>query len=226
MILINDKNCSDLKIVFSELPSIPKPVRNVEEKFVSGRDGSLIIDRGTYQNIPIMLIGHAECKRTELIDYFGTTGELKFETSPDRFWKYRVTAIDVKEVLDDGVLLAFSINMSLGPHKYLVSGKSKIIGSSTLSLKNDYNANAYPFLKIKGTGTIGIIKNGIQILSIKDITDYVDIDCEADVIHRNNVNYDNKAIGDTFYLDANKTTELKFTGNVSEVILIPNWREI
>lgn len=226
MILINDKNCSDLKIVFSELPSIPKPVRNVEEKFVSGRDGSLIIDRGTYQNIPIMLTGHAECKRTELIDYFGATGELKFETSPDRFWKYRVTAIDVKEVLDDGVLLAFSINMSLGPHKYLVSGKSKIIGSSTLSLKNDYNANAYPFLKIKGTGTIGIIKNGIQILSIKDITDYVDIDCEADVIHRNNVNYDNKAIGDTFYLDANKTTELKFTGNVSEVILIPNWREI
>ena len=226
MILINDKNCSDLKIVFSELPSIPKPVRNVEEKFVSGRDGSLIIDRGTYQNIPIMLIGHAECKRTELIDYFGTTGELKFETSPDRFWKYRVTAIDIKEALDDGVLLAFSINMSLNPHKYLVSGKSKIIGSSTLSLKNDYNANAYPFLKIKGTGTIVIIKNGIQILSIKDITDYVDIDCEADVIHRNNVNYDNKATGDTFYLDANKTTELKFTGNVSEVILIPNWREI
>lgn len=226
MILINDKNCSDLKIVFSELPSIPKPVRNVEEKLVSGRDGSLIIDRGTYQNIPIMLTGHAECKRTELIDYFGIVGELKFETGPDRFWKYRVTAIDVKEVLDDGVLLAFSINMSLGPHKYLVSGKSKIIWSSTLSLKNDYNANAYPFLKIKGTGTIGIIKNGIQILSIKDITDYVDIDCEADVIHRNNVNYDNKATGDTFYLDANKTTELKFTGNVSEVILIPNWREI
>lgn len=226
MILINDKNCSDLKIVFSELPSIPKPVRNVEEKFVSGRDGSLIIDRGTYQNIPIMLTGHAECKRTELIDYFGTTGELKFETSPDRFWKYRVTAIDIKEVLDDGVLLAFSINMSLNPHKYLVSGKSKIIGSSTLSLKNDYNANVYPFLKIKGTGTIGIIKNGIQILSIKGITDYVDIDCEADVIHRNNVNYDNKATGDTFYLDANKTTELKFTGNLSEVILIPNWREI
>lgn len=226
MILINDKNCSDLKIVFSELPSIPKPVRNVEEKLVSGRDGSLIIDRGTYQNIPIMLIGHAECKRTELIVYFGTTGELKFETSPDRFWKYRVTAIDIKEVLDDGVLLAFSINMSLDPHKYLVYGKSKIIGSSTLSLKNDYNANAYPFLKIKGTGTIGIIKNGIQILSIKDITDYVDIDCEADVIHRNNVNYDNKATGDTFYLDANKTTELKFTGNVSEVILIPNWKEI
>jgi hypothetical protein len=226
LILINDKNCSDLKIVFSELPSIPKPVRNVEEKLVSGRDGSLIIDRGTYQNIPIMLIGHAECKRTELIDYFGTTGELKFETSPDRFWKYRVTAIDIKEVLDDGVLLAFSINMSLDSHKYLVSGKSKIIGSSTLSLKNDYNANAYPFLKIKGTGTIGIIKNGIQILSIKDITDYVDIDCEADIIHRNNVNYDNKATGDTFYLDANKTTELKFTGNVSEVILIPNWREI
>lgn len=226
MILINDKNCSDLKIVFSELPSIPKPVRNVEEKFVSGRDGSLIIDRGTYQNIPIMLTGHAECKRTELIDYFGTTGELKFETSPDRFWKYRVTAIDTKEVLDDGVLLAFSINMSLDPHKYLVSGKSKIIGSSTLSLKNDYNANVYPFLKIKGTGTIGIIKNGIQILSIKGITDYVDIDCEADVIHRNNVNYDNKATGDTFYLDANKTTELKFTGNLSEVILIPNWREI
>lgn len=226
MILINDKNCSDLKIVFSELPSIPKPVRNVEEKLVSGRDGSLIIDRGTYQNIPIMLIGHAECKRTELIDYFGTIGELKFETNPDRFWKYRVTAIDIKEVLDDGVLLAFSINMSLAPHKYLVSGKSKIIGSSTLSLKNDYNAKAYPFLKIKGTGTIGIIKNGIQILSIKDITDYVDIDCEADVIHRNNVNYDNKATGDTFYLDANKTTELKFTGNVSEVILIPNWKEI
>lgn len=226
MILINDKNCSDLKIVFSELPSIPKPIRNIEERPVSGRDGTLIIDRGTYQNIPIMLTGHAECKRKALIDYFGIFGELKFETSPDRFWKYRVTAIDVREIIDDGVLLSFSITMSLNPHKYLVSGKNKITGSSTLRLKNDYNANAYPFLKIKGKGTVGIVKNGIQILSIKDITDYVDIDCEADIIHRNNVNYDNKATGDTFYLDANRTTELKFTGNVSGVELIPNWREI
>lgn len=226
MIFINDKNCSDLKIVFSELPSIPKPTRNVEDRIVSGRDGALIIDKGTYQNIHIMLTGHAECKRTELIDYFGLLGELKFETSPDRFWRYRVTAIDVREVLDDGVLLAFSVNMSLDPYKYLVSGKNKITGFSTLNLKNEYNSNAYPFLKIKGKGTIGIIKNGIQILSIRDITDYVDIDCEADVIHRNNVNYDNKATGDTFYLDANRTTELKFTGNVSEVELIPNWREI
>ena len=75
-------------------------------------------------------------------------------------------------------------------------------------------------------GCSGIIKNGIQVLSIKDIIDYVDIDCEADIIHRNNVNYDNKATGDTFYLDANRTTELKFTGNVSGVELIPNWREI
>ncbi len=226
MILINNKNCSDLKIVFSELPSIPKPRRDIDEKVVSGRDGVLIVDKGTYQNIPIMLTGHAECKRTELIDYFGLLGELKFEISPDRFWKYRVTAIDVREVLDDGVLLAFSINMTLDPHKYLVSGKNKIVGSSTLNLKNEYNSNAYPTLKIKGRGTIGVIKNGIQILSIKDITDYVDIDCEADIIHRNNVNYDSKSVGDTFYLDANKTTELKFTGNVSGVELIPNWREI
>ena len=226
MILINDKKCSDLKIVFSELPSIPKPTRNVEEKAVSGRNGVLIIDKGTYQNIHIMLIGHAECKRTELIDYFGLLGELKFETSPDRFWKYRVTAIDVKEVLDDGVLLAFSVNMSLDPHKYLVSGKNKITGSNTLSLKNGYNSNAYPTLKLKGRGTVGVIKNGTQVLSIKDITDYVDIDCEADVIHRNSVNYDSKATGDTFYLDANKTTELKFTGTVSVVELIPNWKEL
>ena len=226
MILINDKNCSDLKIVFSELPSIPKPRRDIDEKIVSGRDGVLVVDRGTYQNIILMLTGHAECKRTELIDYFGIFGELKFETSPDRFWRYRVAAIDVREILDDGVLLSFSITMSLDPHKYLVSGKNKISGSNNLSLKNDYNSKAYPFLKIKGKGTVGIVKNGIQILSIKDITDYVDIDCEADIIHRNNVNYDNKATGDTFYLDANRTTELKFTGNVSGVELIPNWREI
>lgn len=226
MILINNKNCSDLKIVFSELPSIPKPRRDIDEKTVSGRDGVLIVDKGTYQNIILMLTGHTECKRTELIEYFGTFGELKFETSLDRFWKYRVTAIDIREVLDDGVLLAFSVNMSLDPYKYLVSGKNKIVGSSTLNLKNEYNSNAYPTLKIKGRGTIGVIKNGIQILSIKDIIDYVDIDCEADIIHRNNVNYDNKATGDTFYLDANRTTELKFTGNVSGVELIPNWREI
>ena len=226
MILINDKKCSDLRIVFSELPSISKPRRDIDEKTVSGRDGVLVVDKGTYQNIILMLTGHTECKRTELIDYFGLLGELKFKTSPDRFWKYRVAAIDVREIIDDGVLLSFSITMSLNPHKYLVSGKNKITGSSTLRLKNDYNANAYPFLKIKGKGTVGIVKNGIQILSIKDITDYVDIDCEADIIHRNNVNYDNKATGDTFYLDANRTTELKFTGNVSGVELIPNWREL
>ena len=226
MILINDKKCSDLRIVFSELPSISKPRRDVDEKTISGRDGVLVVDKGTYQNIILMLTGHAECKRTDLLDYLGIFGELKFETSPDRFWKYRVAAIDVREIIDDGVLLSFSITMSLNPHKYLVSGKNKITGSNTLSLKNEYNSNAYPILRLKGSGTIGIIKNGIQILSIKDITDYVDIDCEADIIHRNNVNYDNKATGDTFYLDANRTTELKFTGNVSEVELIPNWREL
>lgn len=226
MILINDKSSDDLNIVFSGLPSIPKPVRKVLEKQVSGKDGSLLIDKGTYRNMPLTLSGHAECKRTELINYFGFTGELRFEANLTYFWKYRVVNLEVKEVLGDGKLLSFMVVFSLHPYKYLISGKNKIVGTNSLSLKNEYNSNSYPLLKIRGKGTVGIIKNGIQILSIKDITDYVDVDCEADIIHRNNVNYDNKATGDTFYLDANKTTELKFTGNVSGVELIPNWREL
>ncbi|WP_288868812.1 hypothetical protein [uncultured Parvimonas sp.] len=226
MILINDKKCSDLKIVFSELPSIPKPKRNFEERQVNGRSGSLLVDKKTYNNITITLQGHAECKRTELIDYFGFTGELKFETSTDRFYNYRVVDLSIKEILDDGVLLQFFITLSLYPFKFLVSGKEKITGTKNLNLKNDYNVDAYPKLKIFGSGDIGILKNEIQIMNIKDITDYIEIDCEADVVHRNNVSFDSKTVGDIFYLDANKSTNISFTGNVTKAELIPNWREM
>lgn len=225
MISINGKNCDDLKIVFSELPSIPKPIRRLEEKVVSGKNGVLTIDKGTYDNIPLMLTGHAECTRTELIDYFGLFGELKLETSKDRFWKYRVVNLDIKEIIGDGILIQFIITLSLDPFKYLDVGKNKINGTS-MNLVNKYNTDAFPIIKIKGSGNISISKNMVQVLSIQNVSDYVVVDCLADVIHRNNVSYDSRTTGNTFCLDANKTTILTFNGNITGVELIPNWREL
>ncbi|MDO4778507.1 MAG: hypothetical protein Q4A42_03010 [Tissierellia bacterium] len=225
MIIVNGRNCSELNIVFNELPSIPKPVRRTEERIVSGRDGTLTIDKGTYDNISLTLTGHAECTRSELIAYFGNFGELKFETSADRFWKYRVVNLDIREILDDGELLSFGITLSFSPYKYLDSGKEKIFGTS-MSLANNYNSDAYPILRIYASGDIGITKNLVQVMRITGVEDYVIVDCEADVIHRDNVNYDSRVTGDVFFLDSNKTTILNFSGGVSKVELIPNWREI
>lgn len=225
MILINGKSCDDLKIVFSELSSIPKPIRRLEEKVVSGKNGVLTVDKGTYDNIPLTLTGHAECTRTELIDYFDLFGELKFETDKDRFWKYRVVNLDIKEIIGDGILIQFIITLSLDPFKYLDVGKNKINGTS-MNLVNEYNVDAFPIIKIKGSGTIGISKNMVQVLSIQNVSDYVVVDCLADVIHRDNVSYDSRTTGNTFFLDANKTTILTFNGNITGVELIPNWREL
>ena len=226
MLSINGKDCSEVGIVFDSLPSIPKPFRNIEERMVSGRDGALIIDKGTYQDIPIVLTGHGECSRTALLNYFGEHGEVIFETLPGRIWKYRVSTLDVSEILGNEVLLKFSLGLYLHPYKYLSSGKNKIVGQNSLILNNIYNAKAYPLFKIIGSGAISIRKDGSEVLKINGVVDYVEVDCEADVIHRAHLGMDKNAVGDTFFIDAGKQSTISVTGNVISIECIPNWREL
>lgn len=225
MIKVNGVSSDKLNMIFSQLPSIPAPVRDFESKKVSGRDGSLTIDRGTYGDIDIVLAGHAENNRSKIIEYFGFRGELSFDNSPLYFWRYRVEEINFEEILDDGELITFNAHLTLSPFKYLYSGKSVITATNSISLNNKYNSIAYPNLKLYGSGDVSVSLDGSQKLLIKDVTDYVEIDTENDVIYRDTLGMDKNSIGSTFGLEANKTSILTFT-NATKIEIRPNWREL
>ncbi|XVG95809.1 hypothetical protein ACGCUP_00850 [Eubacteriales bacterium KG125] len=225
MIKINGKSATDMHITFSQLPSIPAPERDYEEKIVSGRSGSLIIDKGTYKDIPISLTGHAENTRSNLIDYFGFTGELSFDNSPDVFWKYRVKTGNFNQILDDGELIAFDIYLMLNPYQYLISGRELITGTQSVTLYNKYNAEAYPHIKVYGKGEVVISLDGSQKLKIVEVSDYVEIDTENDVVYRGSLGMDDKTSGEMFCIEKGKNSVLTFTG-ASKVEIRPNWRQI
>lgn len=225
MIKILNNDIKKYKITFASFPSIPAPIRDVQEKQVSGRDGCLIIDKGTYRNIEITINGHAECERSDLIDYFGFKGELTFDDSDEFFWKYRVINIDTKQILDNGELLEFNATLKLEPFKYLIKGKEKQTAKDEITLKNKYNTNAYPYIKVIAKGNVKIYLNGRQVLEIKDVKDYVEIDCDKDMIFREYQSYDENSSGDTFFLSRNSSTTIRIEGATSFEIT-PNWRTI
>ncbi|MFM1538791.1 hypothetical protein [Helcococcus bovis] len=225
MIKILNKDIKKYKITFASFPNIPVPIRDVQEKQVSGRDGILIIDKGTYRNIEITLNGHAECERSDLIDYFGFQGELTFDDSDEFFWKYRVINIDAKQILDKGQLQEFNATLKLDPFKYLIKGKEKQTAKNEITLKNKYNTIAYPYIKVVAKGDVKIYLNSRQVLEIKDVKDYVEIDCDKDMIFREYQSYDENSSGDTFFLPGNSSTTIKIEG-ATRFEITPNWRTI
>lgn len=209
-------------LIIQELPPITKPKLRANIEEIDGRDGDIITPLGYSAYDKELLIGLARnFDIDEIIQYFNGSGTVTFSNEPDKYYNYTIL-----DQIDYERLLRFkkaAVKLHIQPFKYSVTDNSKTFeideNTSQIQIYNVGNIYSKPVLTIKGTGTINLYLNNIQIFSIAlgTFTEIVIDTNKMEAYQGGNLlnrlvagNYDN------FSLNVGKNI-ISWTGNVTEI---------
>lgn len=220
---------TDFGIIISKRPSLPSPKRRVSYIDIPGRDSNLKYDEGTFEDITIAvecsIKGNNIAEKLDNIKawLFGAgESDLIFSFQDDKKYKGQVVnAIDFKQVFK--YTSVFPIIFNCRPFKYAVQNNIFTIIENGTSIINPGTLKSEPIISVYGLGNISLTVNETTI-NLVNITEKIVLDSVIqDAYNDSGDNLNNKVSGDFSRL---KTGLNKFTwtGNVSKIEVIPNWR--
>lgn len=225
------KSSLDFGIRISGEGTYNRPKRKYSSHDVTGRNGSLLIDENSFENIevkyPSFIVDDMPERIEDFANYMGSfAGYQRIEDTyaPDiyRMGQYK-TELSIESAGYMNRQGEFDIVFNCKPQRFLKSGEIPITFTAAGNIWNRTNFEAQPLLRVYGTGagTVGI---GPYLITISEIDGYVDIDCELMDAYKGTLNC-NKNVA--FNADAFKiptgTNGVNFTGLITSVIVTPRY---
>lgn len=223
---IGGRNLADFGVYISGEGTYNAPERSITEEVVPGRNGSLIIDNGRYQNIevsyPAFIIRDFPRNMAGLRSYLTSLrGYSRLEDSyhPD---EYRMAALsgglDVKTSGYMNREGKFTLTFNCKPQRFLRSGEYAIPVESGATVYNPTLFDAKPLIRVYGNGSITV--NG-ETMEWSGSSEYVDIDCDIQDCYYMGANMNSYVTGD-FPVLSPEDNVIVFTGSTS-VRITPRW---
>ena len=212
--------------------SFNKPARNVEMINIPGRNGALVLDNGTFENLvipyPCYIKGNFDSVFNSLVNTLGSYKGYQRITCSNDATHFRLGRViipqspTVKRLNDKGF---FDLSFDCKPQRFLLTGESTTDLTASGTITNPTNFDALPLLRVYGNGKITV--NGVEI-TLANNTGYTDIDCEMQ---------------DCFYGSTNRNNNVSFSGNdfpklkpgsntitfgtgITRCIITPRWWEL
>lgn len=223
---IGGRNLADFGVYISGEGTYNAPERSITEEVVPGRNGSLIIDNGRYQNIevsyPAFIIRDFPRNMAGLRSYLASLrGYSRLEDSyhPD---EHRMAALSGGiDVQTSGYMNRegrFTLTFNCKPQRFLRSGEYAIQVTSGATVYNPTLFDAKPLIRVYGKGSITV--NG-ETMEWSGSSEYVDIDCDIQDCYYMGANMNNYVTGDFPVLSPGDNV-IAFTGSTS-VRITPRW---
>lgn len=179
-------------IVVEKIPVVDIPTHSFTKYKIPGRNGSLIVDNKTFDEIPLSLECHFDDNRVvdinALRSWLQGYGTLQLD-SEKVYTGYVSSKIPMEQILH---FKKFVIQFMLQP-----IAKSTTVTTVTATANKTFNSNSYtdslPVITVTTNGAIDIILNNERI-SLGDSGTFV-LDCEAKVITQNGLNASSKMAG-------------------------------
>lgn len=194
---------------------------------VPGRNGTLSIEDGSFENINISYSMYCKGNILQDIEAFrnrlaATSGYCRLADTfdPDVFMRARYTekfSVDSS----DRKNAAFTVNFDCDPRHFLKSGEIPYVMTASGAMFNPTRFAALPLLRIYGTGMITI--SGVSItITTADV--YTDIDCEIQEAYKDSVNCNNNIVltEGEFPTMPEGYNEITLSG-ISRVEITPRW---
>lgn len=239
--MFNGTSSKDVYAEIEEPPEYSVPKRNYTKTHIDGRNGDLIEDTGSYDNVEctykMSIVPPRGYSYSETMSLFSSwlnsaSGYARLEDSYDAE-HYRMASFegpfDISNVYEKGGKV--DIKFSCMPFRYLKIGEEPItIKAGETEIVNPTNFSASPYIYISGSGngsfkfnntvtTISTIVNGM-------IIDSDSFDCYAlgnNGVYTNLNNYieiDPVDVFPTFQKGRNKIT---VSGGINSIVVIPRW---
>lgn len=212
------------------------PQRDVTKVSIPGKNGDLVRDNGRFLNTPIAytivaMKDFAETATAVQNWLMSVKGYARLEDTyhPDYFRIARVSDSITFETSAYNLTGKAQIVFDCQPQKFLKTGENAIT-----MLKNDpvegrtiVNPTLFdskPLIRVYCTGS-GTITVGNQIITISNVTGYVDIDCETQNCYNESVNCNNKVTLGTqgFPVLPSGDTTFEMTGDVTKIEVTGRW---
>jgi phage-related protein len=151
-------------------------------------------------------------------------GRLRTDKDPGGYFKAHVTSgLGYEKYLQvkDKMTVTFKINP---PFFYLDSGDTPLVLTTPGSITNPGTHDAEPLIKITGSGIVQLDING-EVYQVTILDGYIMIDCESQYVYKDTDNLGDNFISDEFPVLTPGVNNISWTGTVTEIDIIPRWRE-
>lgn len=210
------------------------PKRKYSSQKVPGRNGELLIDEDSFENItvkyPSGIIDDMPERIKDFINFAGSKAgyqRLEDTYNPDEFRLAQYaggTKIKAEDYMNR--IGTFDLEFNCKPQRFLKSGENQIEFQQAGAIYNKTNFGSKPKIHITGTGdgTVGI---GDYIITITDLDGYMDIDCELMDATKGPTNENAKVSfnADSFLIEPGENG-ITFSGDIESVIVTPRWFKI
>ena len=217
----NGRSNLDLNLFLENYPSLPVCNEEFEEVKVEGRNGSLYINKGTYQDkrIPFTFTILSETLDIDFIRVYDWLSEIEDNRL---VWGKLDRCYRVKKVIFSNLekefrsIGEFTVEFVCEPFLEDLTATNYEITSNNFSFNYIGNAPSEPLVKVYGSGNIQLTING-ETMVISNVTDYVEIDSKLlQVRNSNGTSKDNDTQGD-FPLFAKGNNTISYVGTVTKI---------
>lgn len=223
----NGKRCTEYGIRVSEQPPLTLPAERVTFTDVPGRCGSLTTLEG--EDVYEDMVLTAQCfiqsgaRVHEIAAWLRGSGTVTFANRPGGFYHARVVnQIPFEKILRGNPHLAFAVNFRCKPFWYLRDVAPITLTQSGSFVENPGNVFAEPVITVYGTGAITLMV-GMIITELEGISGSITLNSQLQEAYSGTTSM-NGAISGEFPVLLPGQNAVSWTGNVTSLNVIPNWR--
>lgn len=251
IIVFNNKSSKDIGLEVETFPEYIVPEKIYDVVHVPGRNGDVVIDTGTYSNVPrtykVSMATHNQVsysqKMSQVAEWLhSASGYARLEDSYDEdFYRYAYynESVSMENLFDEAGKA--TLNFVCKPQRYYKSGEVPIVFTSIGKIQNTTINPAFPILNIITNNTaqdpadandiVGSVTIGSYTFSIKRDSAYIGeimrftVDCELQNAYRELINMNNLMVlnGEDFPKIDPGEQQIYFDGGVISVEVIPRW---
>jgi len=235
IIMFNGRSSKDIGLEVETFPTYVAPKKIYEVTRIPGRNGDLVVDTKTYENVPreykVSIATYNKTtystKMSQVAEWlYSASGYARLEDSYDEeFYRlaYYNNETSFENLFDEAGKA--TLKFTCKPQRYYKSGEIPINFTAAGKIQNGTIETAFPRLKVitdNTEGTISIGNYSFEILEGAGTT--INIDCELQDAWYEAENKNNFIVLDGDYPRIDPGVQvISFTGGVQSVEVTPRW---
>lgn len=225
-----NKKSDTMGIIVNAYPPITRPKERIEMVTVPGRNGTMVMTEGEsiyepeLRTLECTALPHANIE--QLCAWLCGTGQAVFGNEPNRAYDARIiNQIAFEKLLRGRSHRTFSVPFYCQPFKCLYPAAADIaITASGTNITNPGTMKASPIIAVYGSGEI-TLTIGFCTVILEDISGGILIDCMMqDCMTLDKSQLINYKMTGAFPNIPSGKSPIIWTGNVSRIVITPNWR--
>ena len=231
IVVFNGISSQDLHIQVQTEPSYDFPEKDYDVTHVPGRNGDIVIDQGSWQNVSRkynLAMDAGKISYTEvaskLVQWLhSASGYARLEDSyePDfyRMAMYKDSG-SISNIFNKAGQI--DVEFTCKPQRYFKSGEAADIFVASSEYRNPTDFPAKPLIKIHGSGS-GVVGIGTYTITINDIIDGMIVDSEQQDTYKDHMNCNSKVSITEYPKLVSGNNSISISGGITSIEIIPRW---